>query len=460
MTLRTSTPATDRARTKMGGRTDESGIWRNWTGDQSCRPAAFVRPRDKEELIHALTNAREEGRNARVVGAGHSFTDGVLTNGLLISLDRMNKVIDIDGSARSVRVEGGITLHDLNEALAENDLALENLGDIDVQSISGATATGTHGTGGRFRNLSANIESIELVLADGSQVEVNEGSDADAWRAARVSLGALGVVTAMTLKAFPAFTLKGVDATASLDEVLAKLEELVDENDHFEFYAFPHSRTVMTRTNNRVDEEPRPRSRASEWMHDILLVNHMFNAVCRFGRRFPSSIPRLNRLSARLSGGSERVDRSYRIFSSPRLVRFTESEYAIPREHVETALRSVLDVVESGGYDVPFPFEVRFVAPDDAFLSPAFGRDTAYIAVHQFEKMEWEPFFRSVQSVMDELEGRPHWGKRHFQKAETLAPRYPKWKDFQSVRARFDPQGLFANDHATRVLGSRTSLGR
>jgi L-gulonolactone oxidase len=361
----------------------------------------------------------------------------------------------VDRENRLVRVEGGITLHDLNETLAANELALENLGDIDVQSIAGATATATHGTGARYRNLSANLQSIELLLADGSHVTVSERDDPDAWRAARVSLGALGVVTAVTIKALPAFTLRGVDATSPLEEVLAGLDELVAENEHFEFYTFPHSPIAMTRTNNRVDDEPRPRSRASAWMHDIMLVNHMFNLVCRTGRRFPSLIPKLNRMSARLSGGSERIDRSYRIFASPRLVRFTETEYAIPREHAVEAIRACMDLVEREDHDVPFPFEVRFVAPDDAFLSPPYGRDTAYVAVHQFEKMKWEQFFRSVQSIMDELDGRPHWGKRHFQTAETLAPRFPEWARFQSVRARLDPDGLFANEHVDRVLGVR-----
>jgi L-gulono-1,4-lactone dehydrogenase len=437
----------------MGGRLEPSGTWRNWTGDQRCRPREFVEPSDVEELASALERARDRNWNVRIVGAGHSFTDGVLTDGMLLSLHRMNGLLDIDQASRLVRVEAGMTLRDLNEHLATHQLALENLGDIDVQSIAGATATGTHGTGAKLRNLSANIESIELILADGTQITVGEATDPDAWRAARVNLGALGVVTAMTLKTVPAFTLRGVDATSPLEDVFENLDDLVDSNEHFEFYTWPHSPVAMTRTNNRVDEEPRPRSPASAWAHDILLVNHAYNLVCRTGRRFPSLIPRLNRMSARLSGGSERIDRSSRIFSSPRLVRFTETEYAIPRANAIEAVRAARRVVEKNEYDVPFPFEVRFVAPDDAFLSPSHTRETAYVAVHQFQGMQWEPFFRSVGSIMDEFDGRPHWGKRHFQTAETLRPRYPEWDAFQSARARLDPDGLFANEHVSRVLG-------
>jgi len=237
-----------------------------------------------------------------------------------------------------------------------------------------------------------------------------------------------------------------------LDEVLAGLDELADSNDHFEFYTFPHSSLALTRTNNRVEEEPRPRSRARTWVGDVLLVNHAFGLVCRTGRRWPTMIPRLNRLAARAAGSSQRVDRSYRIFASPRRVRFTEMEYAIPRRHAGAAVTAVRNLIEESGFDVPFPLEVRFVAPDDAFLSPAFERDTCYLAVHMFEKMEWEPYFRAVEDLMDDFGGRPHWGKRHFQSATTLRPRYPAWDDFMSVRARLDPERRFVNDYIG-VLG-------
>lgn len=443
----------DRRSVQADGGLDESGTWRNWAGDQTCRPAAFERPRDLGELRAALTRARREGWTARVVGAGHSFTDGVLTDGLLLSLDHFDRIVEADPSSGRVRVEAGIRLSELNEALAARGLALENLGDIDRQSLAGATATGTHGTGAQFRNLSATIESIELMVADGSLLEVNEESDADAWRAARISLGALGVVTAITIKTVAAFSLRGRDEVRPLEVVLRELDELVAANDHFEFYTFPHSSIVMTRTNNRVDEPPRARSRSSAWLHDMFLLNHVYGAICRTGRRLPALIPSLNRLSARLSGSSERIDCSYRIFASPRLVRFTESEYAIPRRHATEAIRAIHKMIERGSYRVPIPLEVRFVAPDEALLSPAFGRDTCYIAAHMFEGMEWEPYFRSFQEIMDDLGGRPHWGKRHFQTAATLAPRYPEWARFAAVRSRLDPDGLFANEHVRRVLG-------
>ena len=363
------------------------------------------------------------------------------------------RVLEVDSTSGLARVEAGISLNELSEALWAHGLAFENLGDIDVQSIAGATATGTHGTGSRLRNLSAGLREIELVTGDGSLVNVSERDDPDAWRAARVSVGALGVVTAVTLQAVPAFTLEGVDATAPLEEVLGRVDELADGAEHFEFYVFPHSSLALTRTNRRADRAPEPPSRARAWVDDVLLRNHVFGLACAAGRRAPRLIPSINRLLARASGTTRRVDRSYRVFASPRLVRFTEMEYALPRERAVEAVRAVLEVASRPGFAVPFPIEVRFVAPDDAFLSPAGGRETCYIAVHMYRGMEWQPYFRAVEEVMSGFGGRPHWGKRHFQTADTLAPRYPEWERFQAVRRRLDPDGVFANGYVRRVLG-------
>ncbi len=215
----------------------------------------------------------------------------------------------------------------------------------------------------------------------------------------------------------------------------------------------PIRRTALTRTNNRTDAPPRPRGRALAYANDILLTNHTFGLFCRIGRRLPARIPQINRLVARLAGSSTRVDRSDRIFASPRLVRFTEMEYALPRAATPEAVRRVMALVPARKFAVPFPIEVRTVAADDAFLSTASGRDSGFVAVHMYEGMPYEPYFRAVGEIMDELGGRPHWGKRHFQTAATLRPRYPDWDRFQAVRARLDPHGRFANDYTDRVLG-------
>jgi len=429
--------------------------WRNWAGDQTCIPAVTENPASTAEVIAALERAGAADRVVRVAGAGHSFTDGVLTDGSLLSLDRMDRVLDADRSSGLVRVQAGIRLHALSPELWAHGLALENLGDVDSQSVAGATATATHGTGARLRNLSAALQSIELVTADGTVVELNEGSDPEAWRAARVSLGALGVITEVTLQALPAFALEGVDDAEPLGEVLDSLHERAAANEHFEFFTFPHSPLALTRTNNRVEAEPQPPRATRAWFDEVLMGNHALHAICVAGRVRPSLIPALNRALSKASGTRRRVDRSYAIFTSPRRVRFTEMEYAVPSARAVEAVRAVKAIAEEARFDVSFPIEVRLVAGDDALISPAAGRDTCYIAVHMFRGMEWEPYFRAVEDAMNAFDGRPHWGKRHFQTAATLRDRYPEWDRFAAVRERLDPGGRFANAHVRRVLGAQ-----
>jgi L-gulono-1,4-lactone dehydrogenase len=303
------------------------------------------------------------------------------------------------------------------------------------------------------------VSELTLVLADGSKLVCSAQRDPEVFAAARVGLGSLGAIAEVTIRCVPAFTLHGVDAPAPLEHTLERFEELALGNDHFEFFVFPHTNTALTRTNNRTEQAPRPRGRVAAYANDVLLTNRAFELCCRVGRRFPGRIPQLNRLVTRLAGRSERVDRSAEIFASPRLVRFTEMEYALPRERTVQAVRRVMAVIEQRGFAVPFPIEVRTVAPDDAFLSTAVGRESGYVAVHMYRGMAWELYFRAVEEIMDELGGRPHWGKRHFQTAATLRSRYPDWDRFQAVRARLDPRGRFANAWSERVLGPIGPVG-
>jgi L-gulono-1,4-lactone dehydrogenase len=427
--------------------------WRNWTGDQRCVPALVERPRTFDGLVRAVRLAVDRGLTVHAAGSGHSFTEAALTNGAMIRLEALNRVLDADRESGLVKVEAGITLRDLSGALWERGLAMENLGDIDRQTLAGAISTATHGTGAGFRNLSAQVEALELVLADGSVVEVSERADRDAYRAARVGLGALGMIYSVTLRAVPAFTLHRVDSPHPLEETLASLDELAARNDHFEFFVFPYTDTALRIERNRLDGPPRPRGRLSAYVNEILVENYAMDLLSRAGRRLPSAIPRLVDFAARQFSHTEKTDRSYRIFASERRVRFTEMEYAIPRQHGPDAVRRVLSLVRERELPVGFPIEFRLVAADDALLSPAHERQTAYVAVHQYQGAAWEPYFRAVERIMSDYDGRPHWGKRHFQTAETLQSLYPRWGDFLKVRARLDPEGRFRNAYTDRVLG-------
>jgi len=427
--------------------------WVNWAGDQSCRPAEIASPASRDELAEAIASAAAAGRKVSVAGSGHSFTEAAMTDGgLLLRVEALHGVLDADPGSGLVRVGGGTVLADLNEDLARLGLALENLGDIDRQTIAGAISTGTHGTGARLRNISAQVEGIELVLADGS-VRTLDAATPELLRAARVGVGALGAIAAVTLRCVPAFVLDRVDAPRPREQVLDAFQEQADSHDHFELFTFPYADSALVLERNRTSRPPRPRRRAAAFLNDVVLENWALEALAAAGRVFPGRIPALSRLAGRLASGSRTVDRSDRVFANDRRVRFTEMEYGVPREHGPEAARRVIEWVRSNRYPVFFPIEMRVAAGDDASLSPSHGRDTAYIAVHQYRGMEWRPYFEAVEEIMDSYGGRPHWGKRHFQTATTLAPRYPAWAEFQRARDELDPGRTFTNEYAERVLG-------
>jgi L-gulonolactone oxidase len=427
-------------------------LWTNWAREQRCAPERIARPRSESELAEVVGSAAEAGLGVRVVGSGHSFTDCACTEGVMVDLGAMASVLESDGPSGLVTVAGGITLHELGKQLAARGLAMENQGDIDRQTLAGAISTATHGTGGRYRNISSQVVGMRLVTADGNTVEVGL-DDPETLAAARVGIGCLGAIAAVTLQAVPIFTIERIDAPRPLGETLDRLDELVDGADHFELFTFPYSGVALTRTSTRSDRPPEPESPRDLWVRETLIENRLLELACRVGRRFPGAIPSINRRISDSAGRSVKIDRSHNVYATRRDVRFTEMEYAVPREDGAEAVRRVLDLIERRRLPIGFPIEVRVVAADDAFLSTAHGRDTCYVAVHQYHGMEFENFFRAVEEIMDSYAGRPHWGKRHYQRAETLRPRYPEWDRWQAVRARLDPGGAFTNDYSRRVLG-------
>jgi L-gulonolactone oxidase len=429
--------------------------WRNWAGDQICTPVELVHPRTREELVGVIGSAAAADRTVKVHGAGHSFSEAALTDGVMIDLGGLNRVLDADTSSGLVRVEGGIVLRDLNRELHTRGLAMANLGDIDTQTISGAISTATHGTGSRLQNIPAQVAAVELVTASGEVVTFSENDpDRTGFLAARVGLGALGAISAVTVRAVPAFTLHRADEPLPLDRVLGDVDALADANDHFEFFVFPYTDQALTIRRNRTSDPLRPRSKLNVLVNERLMQDKAGDLMFRLTARYQRLIPRLARISARFLSEGDYVDHSYKIFSSLRTLRFTEMEWAVPRAHGPEAVRRVLDWIASERYPVAFPLECRVVAADDALLSPSFERDVFYIAVHQYRGMEWRPYFEAVQSIMGEYGGRPHWGKRHMLSAEGLASRYPRFADFLAVRDRLDPERVFANAYTERCLGS------
>ena len=425
--------------------------WTNWAGDATCEPVAIETPATLDELCSVVAEAAGGGHRVRASASGHSFTDCALTDGVMVRLDRLGRPLDFDPVSGLFKVEAGIVLGDLNRLLDERDVAFENLGDIDRQTIAGSISTGTHGTGERFQNVSAQIAELEMVAADGSLITVTE-SDPGLLRAARVALGALGVIYSVTVRTVPAYTIHRVDSPRPLAETLDRLDELVSGSDHFEFYVFPHTEVALCRESRRTDEPPAPRHPARVYAQEVMMENWVGQMFALAIRARPALAPRAARIAAGGIGRSTKVDSSYKVFASQRRVKFTEMEYGIPREHARDMVERVLELARRPELGVAYPIEVRFVAGDDSMLSPSHERDTAYVAVHQDRKLDWPAYFRAVESIAKEYDGRPHWGKRHFRTADELEPLYPRWDDFQAQRKRLDPTGVFTNAFTQRVL--------
>jgi FAD-linked oxidoreductase len=397
--------------------------------------------------------AQREGLAVKAVGSRHSFTDIAMTDGLLLLPAGMTAVRSIDTAAALVTVEAGLPLRRLNAVLATHRLAMTNLGDVDAQTVAGAIATGTHGTGRASAGLASFVRGLELVLADGTVVGCDKARDPELFAAAQVGLGAFGVVTAVTLQVEPAFLLHAREEPCLLGDVLDSFDELVASNDHVEFYWFPHTDRALLKRNNRVGPPAKPLRRMRTLVDDELLSNVAFGGICHIGRALPSVVPAMNQVSARALTAREYVDASDRVFTSKRRVRFVESEYAVPRSEVVPLLRELRATIDRSAWRIAFPVEVRVAPADDMWLSTAACRDTAYIAVHVFRNTPWDGYFAAFEAMVVAVGGRPHWGKLHTRDAAYLRATYPRFADALAVRDRVDPARVFANAYLNRVLG-------
>ncbi|MBK5307094.1 MAG: FAD-binding protein [Frankiaceae bacterium] len=427
--------------------------WSNWAGNQLMDPVRVVKPRSVDEIAGAVKQAAADGLRVKAIGSGHSFTAIGLTNGVLLDMSAYNGLVSADPTTGLVTAQAGLPLHRLNALLPEHGLGLTNMGDVDVQTVSGAVSTGTHGTGRDSAGFAAQIAGLELVLADGSVVMCSATERPELFAAARVGLGALGVISTVTFQAEKAFVLEADERPMPLDDVLDGFFDLVAANEHFEFYWFPHTDIALTKRNNRTDAEVKPLSKAKAFIDDELLSNGVFELTCRLGRRMPTVIPRINKVAARALTARTYIDAAPKVFTSPRRVRFCEMEYAVPREALPDLFRELRSLPDRHGLKVSFPVEVRVAPADDATLSTAFGRDTAYIAVHMFKGSAYDPYFRAVEKLYDAVGGRPHWGKLHTLEAEQLRARYPRFDEFVALRDSLDPERRFGNAYLERVLG-------
>ncbi|MCP2266495.1 D-arabinono-1,4-lactone oxidase [Promicromonospora thailandica] len=445
-------------------------IWTNWARTASATPVRQVRPATEEELSDAVRQAVRDGLTVRPVGAGHSFSAAAATDGVQVDLERLTALHRVERDPATgnalVTVGAGIRLHQLNRLLAERGLAMQNLGDIDRQSIAGAVSTGTHGTGARFGGLATRVRALTVVGADGEVRHCSPTENADLFEASRLGLGTTGVLSTVTVEAVPAFDLRATEDVQPLDHVLGHLDQLVDEADHFEFFWFPTARRVQTLTNTRVApraEHGRP-ARAGRrvlgaagavrtFVHEEVLSNAGLELVNRTATAFPATTPTLNRFAAQALRPRTYTAPSHEVLCNPRRVRFRETEYAVPRAVVVDVLRELDGWLRRTGENVPFPLEIRFAPAEDVWLSTAHGRETAYVAVQQYWRLPYGRYFDAAEQIFGAVGGRPHWGKMHTRDAGYLAGQYPRFEDFRRTRDAADPDRVFSNAYTRRVLG-------
>lgn len=387
--------------------------WSNWSGSVQCEPAEITRPGSEAEVAAVVRRAAESGREVRVAGSGHSFQPLCATGGVLVSLASLAGIESVDANSRQATIRAGTVLHDLGVALHAHGLALENLGDVDVQALGGALGTGTHGTGRALGNLSSRVVALRVVGADGGVSEWSADEGAEALRAGRVSLGALGIVVAARLALVPAYRLHERVRRGPVEPVLADLEEHVAENRHFEFFYFPRHDFAEVKTLNPTDAEP-------------------------------GDLP---------DAKGERIGWSAEILPSVREERFNEMEYAVPAAAGPACFAAARERLRSRHPDVVWPVEYRTLAADDAMLSQAHGRDSVTISIHRDGAKSFREVFADLEAVFRDHEGRPHWGKIHTRGADDLAKLYPDWERFLALRRRLDPDGRFLNPHLRHLFG-------
>lgn len=431
------------------------GVWQNWGRSAKVRPRSVERPASTAAVRRSVQAAGRHGLDVKAVGAGHSFTGIAVAPGVLLDLGDLTGLVSVDRERARVTLRAGTRLHQIPRLLRPYGLAMQNLGDIDRQTISGAISTGTHGTGSRFGGISTQVVGAMLVTADGELLTVSEAENPELLPAVAVGLGALGVLVEVTVQCVPAFVLHAVEHPEPLDDVLAAMTERAEASDHFEFYWFPHTDVALTKTNTRLpgDAPRHPLPRVGRWVDEELLANGLYRVVCGTGMAIPALVPRYSRLAARLTGNREYTDVSNRVFTQNRRVRFREMEYAVPAENVEPAFRALVRLIDERRWRISFPVEVRFTGADDLWMSTASGRASGYIAVHRYWREDPAEYFEAVEQIMLGYGGRPHWGKMHTLDAAALRERYPRFDDFVALRDRLDPERMFANTYLERVLG-------
>ncbi|WP_252089375.1 D-arabinono-1,4-lactone oxidase [Pseudomonas sp. MWU13-3659] len=422
--------------------------WRNWSGGQSCLPLARLAPQSLDELAQVL---RDAPGKVRPVGSGHSFSGLVPTDGTLVSLSYFNGLLGHDPATLQAEFAAGTPMSSMGAALKAVGQALPNMADIDYQTLAGALATSTHGTGVGFGSYASRVTGLQLVTATGEVLDCDSQRHPEVFDAARVSLGALGVATKVRLQNREAFRLRERQWIARTEELLEDVHMHTRENQHWEMLVITHSDYALAVALNETSDPATPaQDPAKEGGNEFVTL---IEKLDKYGSDFPAARRALLNSLRHIASFDERVGDSHEIFANVRTVRFNEMEYSVPAEHGPACLREILALIRERDLRTWFPIEYRYVKADDIPLSMFEGRDSCSISVHQHYSMDHHNFFAAIEPIFWKYAGRPHWGKLHTLNARTLQPLYPRWKAFTEVRQALDPQGKFLNAHLASILG-------
>lgn len=409
--------------------------WSNWSGSVTAS-GEVARPRSEDELAALVRSANR----LRVTGAGHSFMPLCESGELIVGLDDMAGAIHVAADRRTARIPAGWSIRRLTAALWEEGLALANQGDVNPQSIAGAMATGTHGTGVDLGSLSTFARGFRLVGADGEAHWCDAATNADLFQAQRLSLGLFGVATEIEVAVIPAFCLSERIEKRRWAEIRESYDELAQQHRHIEFWFFPHSDYVILKTLDPCDPcDPPPSTTDME--------EATFRRILDISARLPFLTPFLQRLMMRTNISGRRRGPAHAIFPSDRTIRFEEMEYEMPRAVGLEALDEVVGWIRKKRLPVTFPFEYRTVAADDIWMSPMNAGPVAAISMHQYSKMPWRNLFADAEAIFRGAGGRPHWAKRHTLSRADVAALYPMAGRYTAVRRGADPTGKFLNPH-------------
>lgn len=425
----------------------------NWAKNVRWDPSQILYPTSEGELWAHVIRALNDSRKIRTIGTGHSFTALCKTDEILISLDKYQGLIAVDREKCQVTVKGGTKLKVLGALLFEHGMAMENLGDIDVQSIAGTISTGTHGTGKQFGTISTQVVALKFVNGKGDLVSCSKEADPDLFRAAQVSLGLLGIITEVTLQCVPAYKLQLENRKELLQEVLPYIGQRNQENRNFEFYWFPYTDVTWTKSSNAVSDSEPDKNNIFNYWSEYVLENYAFKLLCEYARIFPSQNVRASRISAASIGEVAKVYHSHKVYATQRMVKFQEMEYNIPSEAHGDVFKEVVKTINTRKFNIHFPIENRWVKGDDIYMSPAYDRDSAYIACHVYNKKDCKPYFKALEEIFRAHGGRPHWGKMNTLEMKDVELMYPEFSRFQTIRKEQDPDNIFVNKYLEQLMG-------